>query len=184
MRCIVSTLPSIMEKLQYPIGKWNPPTSFSWEEIQANIEILKSIPAAYKALTADLSAEDLQKQYRVGSWTIQQIVNHVADTHILHYIRFKHSLTEADVQGVIGNIDAWANLTEAQTAPIEYSLTLLEGIHQRWGHLLSNMSPEDFEKGYYHPMRKVYVNLSDGLHMGIWHGQHHLSHIKLALGLS
>lgn len=171
-----------LQALQFPIGKWTPQEQYSWDEIQAKIAILKTIPAQYKAITTNLSNEDLLKQYREGSWTVRQLIHHVADMHILHYIRFKHSLTEANSEAVVAKIDAWANLDEAKNAPIEFSLTLLEGTHQRWGYLLDQMSEEDFQKGYYHPIRKIYLSLNDALDMGVWHGQHHLAHLKIALG--
>jgi exoribonuclease II len=82
--------------LQFPIGKWSPKGEYTPEEFQERLNILKNIPAEYRALTENLSHEDLQKQYREGSWTIQQLINHVADMHLLHYIRFKHALTETD----------------------------------------------------------------------------------------
>ncbi len=171
-----------LQALQYPIGKWNPQETYTWDEIQERIALLKTFPAKYRAITNGISEEDLLKQYREGSWTVRQVVNHVADMHILHYIRFKHALTEENTEGVVAKIDAWANLTEAQNAPIDFSLTLLEGTHQRWTYLLEQMTAENFTKGYYHPLRKIYIPLTDALDMGVWHSQHHLEHLKIALG--
>jgi hypothetical protein len=44
------------------------------------------------------------------------------------------------------------------------------------------MSEEEFQRGYYHPIRQIYIKLIDALDMGAWHAKHHLEHIKLALG--
>lgn len=136
-----------IQSLQFPIGKWSPKGEYTPEEIQERIDTLKSIPAAYRALTETLSHEDLQKQYREGSWTIRQLIHHVADMHLLHYIRFKQSLTETAPNGVVAKIDAWATMEEAKTAPIAYSLQMIEGTHARWTYLIEQMSEEDFRKG-------------------------------------
>ncbi|MDI9857700.1 YfiT family bacillithiol transferase [Flectobacillus roseus] len=168
--------------LQFPIGKWSPKGEYTPEEFQERLNTLKNIPAEYRALTENLSHEDLQKQYREGSWTIQQLINHVADMHLLHYIRFKHALTETDPNGVVAKIDAWATMEEAKTAPIAFSLQMIEGTHARWTYLIEQMSEEEFQRGYYHPIRQIYIKLIDALDMGAWHAKHHLEHIKLALG--
>lgn len=170
-----------IQSLQFPIGKWSPKCEYTPQEIQERIDTLKNIPAAYRALTEGLSHEDLQKQYREGSWTIQQLIHHVADMHLLHYIRFKQSLTETNPNGVVAKIDAWATMEEAQTAPIAYSLQMMEGTHARWTNLIEQMSEEDFQKGYYHPTRQIHIKLIDALDMGAWHAKHHLAHINLAL---
>jgi len=172
-----------IQSLQFPIGKWSPKGEYTAEEIQERISVLKNAPAEFRALTEHLSHDDLQKQYREGSWTIQQLIHHVADMHLLHYIRFKHSLTETDPNGVVAKIDAWATMEEAKTAPIAYSLLMIEGTHARWANLLEQMSEEEFRRGYYHPLRQLYITLLDALDMGAWHAKHHLAHIKLALGI-
>ncbi len=171
-----------LQALQYPIGKWTPKEQHTWEEIQESIAQLKTIPAQYKELTAGLSEEDLLKQYREGSWTVRQVIHHVADIHVLYFVRFKHALTEINSEGVVSKVDAWANLEEAKNAPIDYSLTLLKGTHLRWTYLLEQMTEEDFQKGYYHPTRKMYLTLMDAVDVGVWHSKHHLAHIKIALG--
>ncbi len=173
-----------LQALQYPIGKWVPQETHTWEEIQEKIALLKTIPAKYKEVSAELSDEDLLKQYREGSWSVRQIIHHVADMHVLYFVRFKHALTEVNSEAVVGKVDAWANLEEAKTAPIDFSLTLLAGVHQRWTYLLEQMTEEDFQKGFYHPTRKMYMTLKDAVDIGVWHSQHHLAHIKIALGIA
>lgn len=171
-----------IQSLQFPIGKWSPKGDYTADEIQERLTTLKTIPAEYRALTELLSHEELQKQYREGSWTIQQLIHHVADMHLLHYIRFKQALTEDNPNGVVAKIDAWATMEEAKTAPIGFSLQMMEGTHARWTNLMEQMSAEDFQKGYYHPLRQINIKLIDALDMGAWHAKHHLAHIKIALG--
>ena len=52
--------------------------------------------------------EDLKKTYREGSWTIRQLVHHVADTHQWHFIRIKQALTEENAVGIVFNVNALA----------------------------------------------------------------------------
>ena len=44
--------------------------------------------------TMDFEAEQLSAQYREGSWTVEQIIHHVCDSHLNTYVRFKWALTE------------------------------------------------------------------------------------------
>jgi hypothetical protein len=81
-------------------------------------------------------------------------------------------------------MNAWALTCDALTAPIEYSLLMLEGINKRFVYLLSTMDEEMFGKGYYHPARQLHFNLKQAVHMAIWHLEHHQAHIELAIGRS
>ena len=45
-------------------------------------------------LLRNASADDLAKQYREGSWTVRELVHHLADSHMNAFVRFKLALTE------------------------------------------------------------------------------------------
>lgn len=170
-----------LDQLRYPIGLWQAQETYSLETIQYIIRRIRQLPGEYEAAVSALSANNLAKQYRPGSWTVQQLVNHVADTHLLHFLRLKHALTEPNTTGVIGDVNAWAALEEAQTAPVADSLLMLTGLHQRIAHLAETLTTADLAISYYHPGRRRDLTLAQALSIIVWHGEHHLAHIRLAL---
>lgn len=98
-------------------------------ERDSMIGIIKQFPARLKQAVDGLTQEQLQKKYR--NWTLQQIVNHLADSHINAYVRFKMTLTEE--QPTIKPYDetGWSALDESKTTDINVSLRLLDALHHR-----------------------------------------------------
>jgi hypothetical protein len=172
-----------IENVQYPVGKWASKDHYSSEEIKQNIADILAYALKYKELTQHLSEEDLEKTYREGSWTIRQVVHHVADTHLFHFLRLKHALTEENPNGVIGNVNALAMLPDSAKAPIEDSLQMIESTHKRYAYVFSNIPVSGYGRTYYHPFRQINVNLPQAIDMTVWHAKHHLGHIEIALGL-
>jgi hypothetical protein len=171
-----------MEHLQYPIGKLIFQNNFWPEEIQGMIGIIESYPSKYTALLQNVTEEDLTKKYREGSFTVRQLVHHVADMQTLNFFRFKQVLTEESPSTYIAQIDAWS-VTPDNQAPISTSLIQLEMVHQRWVYLLRSLSEDDLNKGYFHPVRKMNLDLRQALQLSSWHIQHHYEHLKIALNL-
>lgn len=172
-----------MEHLQYPIGRFTPQPDYSETELQALIGQLEKIPADYLALTASLPEADLEKTYRSGSWTVRQLVHHVADVHLLYYMRMKKALTEPEPVAAMIDINAWSGMPDARQAPVAGSLAMIQGVNQRFIPFLQGLTQEEWNTTYYHPMRHYFQSLKQGLDMAVWHGAHHAGHIRLALGL-
>ena len=170
-----------LEQIQYPIGKWASKGHYSPEEIEQNMADILACALKYKELTQYLSNEDLEKTYREGSWTIRQLVHHVADTHLWHFIRIKQALTEENPVGVLGNVNALADLPDSAKAPIDDSLQMIESTHKRYAYVFSNILESDYGRTYYHPFRQISVNLLQAIDMTVWHAKHHLGHIEIAL---
>jgi len=55
---------------------------------------LKAVPSWLDVCIENLDEHQLQTPYREGGWTIQQVVHHIADSHLNAYIRLKLALTE------------------------------------------------------------------------------------------
>jgi uncharacterized damage-inducible protein DinB len=143
----------------------------------AMIGAIKQLPANLKKAVTGLSLEQLQTKYR--NWTLQQIVNHLADSHVNAYIRFKLTLTEK--QPTIKPYDetGWSALEESKTTDINVSLQLLEALHHRWGRLMESMKDEDFVRTYYHPEYKTVVSLGEAVGVYAWHCKHHLAQVEM-----
>jgi hypothetical protein len=143
----------------------------------AMIALLKAFPARLRAAVERLTPEQLKTRYR--NWTIQQIVNHLADSHINAYVRFKLSLTETQPTIKPYNESRWSALEEAQTTDVNISLQLLDAVHHRWLRTVENMHEKDFAHTYYHPEYQTVVSLGEALGVYAWHCQHHLAQIEL-----
>jgi uncharacterized damage-inducible protein DinB len=171
-----------MEHLQYPIGRFSPQADYAAEEIQAMIRRLEEIPDTFTHLLAGCSEAHLAKTYRPGSWNIRQLVHHVADLHLLYYLRMKKALTEPEATATLIDMNSWAELPDARQAPVAGSLLLLEGVNERFIYFLQRLDEAAWNKAYYHASRQIHLSLKQTLYMALWHASHHLAHIELALG--
>ena len=172
-----------MEHLQYPIGRFEPQPDYTPTEINTLLERLEKAPAQYEVLTALLSEADLAKTYRPDSWTVRQLVHHVADIHLLNFLRFKKALTELDYEATLIKMNDWALTPDAAQAPVAPSLLLFNGVNQRLIFLVQALDEPTLAKTLYHPVRQIQLSLKQLLYMATWHVAHHQAHIELALGL-
>jgi len=169
-----------MEHLQYPIGRfiYQP---YGEAQRMAYIDAIRQLPHKLRAVAESLSEAQLEQPYRPGGWTARQLIHHVADSHINAYIRFKLILTEDKPAIKPYNEKAWAELSDTKHTPVEASLRILEGVHDRWAKLLENIEGEAWQRCGFHPERRREVSLSEFLALYGWHSRHHLEHLKLVL---
>ncbi|AUD03248.1 DinB family protein [Spirosoma pollinicola] len=171
-----------MENRQYPIGPFLSKETYSDDELVSLIKVIESSPSQYRQLVANLSTMELAKTYREGSWTVQQLVHHVSDIALLHFLRMKKALTESPNEAaVMIDMNRWAATADATSAPIIDSITMFEGVHRRYAYLAKSLTPPMLAISYFHPTRQIQINQAQALAMSAWHVQHHLAHIKLAL---
>lgn len=167
---------SALEKLRYPIGKFNSAQPITTADAQKYVQEIAALPALMRQAVNNLSNEQLDTPYRPGGWTVRQVVHHVADSHINSYVRFKLALTENYPTIKPYEEHLWAELPDAKNESIEVSLVLLEALHQRWVVLLKSFSAADWERGYMHP-ESGKTSLLTAVGLYAWHGRHHLAHI-------
>ena len=103
--------------LRYPIGHYEG-RPFSTQQKEEWLNDIKFLPQLLENAVINLDEAQLQTPYREGGWTVQQVVHHVADSHINAYCRFKLGLTEE--HAIIRPYDqaAWANLSDTARIPI------------------------------------------------------------------
>ena len=166
-----------IEELKYPIGRYQKPEVFTPELRQEWLSVLQALPSWMDACIENLDAHQLQVPYRECGWTIQQVVHHVADSHINAYIRVKLALTEDNPTVKPYNETAWAELPDTPLVPVNVSVTLLHALHRRLVVLLQNMGPADWLRTYYHPDHKRDFPLWEVVAMYAWHSRHHTTHI-------
>lgn len=169
------------DNLKYPVGKYDHTSSIELNQVEELIEIIDDFSEDLTELVIDLEDEDLDKTYRESGWTIRQVISHCADSHANAFMRFKLALTEENPTIKPYHQNGWAGLPDADEAPVELSLLMIDGVHGRWVWLMDSMDEEDWNKTYYHPEQDRTSRLIDVLGLYAWHCRHHLEHIKLAL---
>jgi uncharacterized damage-inducible protein DinB len=165
-----------MEMNRYPIGRFSFDASSTPDKRSGWIRDIAELPALLKNAVAGLAPAQLDTPYREGGWCPRQIVHHLADSHMNSFIRFKLSLTENTPQIKPYDQDAWAKLADVTGVDIGFSLSLLEGLHARFGALLSSLQAEDFKKTFLHPENGP-MTLDRTLQTYAWHGKHHAGQI-------
>ena len=162
--------------LRYPIGRYEA-TPFSAQQKEEWLNDIKFLPQLLENAVINLDEAQLQTPYREGGWTVQQLVHHVADSHMNAYCRFKLGLTEDNPAIRPYDQAAWANLGDTAKIPINISLTLLYALHTRWYSLVSDLELKDWERTVFHPEYQKEMTLWYLLGMYAWHGKHHVAHI-------
>jgi hypothetical protein len=166
-----------IDELKYPMGKFVKPESFTPEILNHYIRNIESFPSRLRTEVEHLTDEQLDTRYRAGGWTIRQVVNHCADSHMNSFTRFKLALTE-DTPTIKPYFEArWAELADSKNMPIEPALKILEGLHQRWVVILKSLTKEELEKKYIHPEQGKELRLDGTIGLYAWHCNHHLAHI-------
>lgn len=164
------------EQLRYPIGKFQPPASYTREDLLHYIHDIKTLPGKLRNAVIKLTDAQQNTPYRTGGWTLKQVVHHLADSHMNALCRVKLALTE-DTPTIKPYHEAdWALLADYRL-PVESSLKLLEGLHQHLTTLFESFTEPEWEKAYLHPESGKKVSLKHMLALYAWHGNHHLAHI-------
>ncbi|MCX6290005.1 MAG: DinB family protein [Bacteroidetes bacterium] len=106
----------------------------------------RNLPTDLENVVKNLNQNQLDTPYREDGWTVQQVVHHLADSHMNCYIYFKLTLTE-DLPIIKDyNENDWSNTTDVLHTPISFSINLLYALHQRWADLLSSLSNDEWQK--------------------------------------
>lgn len=165
-----------MDDLRYPIGPFEPGPSPDAAKRVELISQLADAPSQLRSAVADLSRTQLDTPYRLGGWTVRQVVHHLADAHVNWYARTRRALTEDNPTIQPFDEAIWAELPDARTGPVEPSLALLDGLHARWVELFRSLNEQQWNRTMNHPDRGI-LALGAILPMLVWHMRHHTAHI-------
>src|SRR5690348_1482494 len=171
----MSTAASVPD-LSYPIGKFRYETPMTTLQRKTATDVIAQTPAKMREAVSGLSAEQLDRPYRPGGWSVRQVVHHVPDSHLNAFIRTKLALTENEPTIKPYDEKAWAKLADVPNTPIETSLVLLEAVHERWNHILRSLADADYARTFRHPEHGVRT-LDWMVALYAWHGRHHVAHI-------
>ncbi|GAP21383.1 DinB family protein [Leptolinea tardivitalis] len=148
----------------------------SQSERNALVAQIKNFPIELEALLAQYPETMFDIPVKPGEWTIRQIVHHLADAHMNALIRMKLVLTEDKPILKPYDQDKWARQADIEL-PIQSSLLILRGLHERWAELLSNLPDDDWNRAGIH-LENGLVTLDQLLKLYSGHGQTHLDQIR------
>jgi uncharacterized damage-inducible protein DinB len=162
--------------VKYPIGK-HQVVPFSQEEKEARLADILFLPRMLEYAVLNLNDDQIQTPYRDGGWTVNQVIHHVADSHMNAFIRFKLGLTEDNPTIKPYIQSAWGDTADVTAVPVNLSITLLHSLHHRWYELLKTITDEQWERTIYHPEQERKITLWELLLIYAWHGKHHAAHV-------
>src|SRR3712207_4128246 len=144
------------------------------------IDRIAALPERLAAVVAELDDAALDAHGAGDPWTVRQVTHHVADSHINAFIRMKLILTEQYPTLRPYDQDAWAELPDTSSMPVEASLGLLRGLHARWVWLLEALGEADWDRAGLHPENGD-VTLDGMLKYYAQHGEDHIAQVERIL---
>ncbi|MDL4839492.1 YfiT family bacillithiol transferase [Aquibacillus rhizosphaerae] len=167
--------------VRYPIGKLQVPEKVTLENVQEWLKQIETYTTRLRNTVDALSKEELSKNYRDGSWTVHQLVHHIADSQLNMYQRLKLALTE-DSPSVPGfDQEKWATQPDTKL-PVESSIKMLEGINERIVSLGDSLTEHQLDRFFIHQVNGK-ITVAKKVAKLAWHEEHHLAHIKIALSI-
>jgi len=165
--------------VKYPIGKLHVPEEVRLEDIQESLKQIETYTIRLSKSVDSLSEEELSRTYREGSWTVRQLVHHIADSQLNMYQRLKLALTDENPTVPNFDQDKWAIQPDTEL-PVESSIKMLEGINERIVALGNSLTEEQLDRTFVHQINGTITVATKVLKLA-WHEEHHLEHIKIAL---
>lgn len=165
--------------VRFPIGELQVPEKVTAESLQGWLKEIESYVSKLRETVNSLSDEDLSKTYREGSWTVRQLVHHIADSQLNMYQRLKLALTDENPTVPAFDEEKWAVQPDTKL-PIESSIKMLEGLNERIVSLGHSLTEEQLERTFTHQVNGE-VTVAKKIAKLAWHEEHHLAHIKIAL---
>ena len=161
---------------QFPAGPFVAEPAISSDRRAELIAQIEAAPAVLRRAVAGLSAAQLDTRYK--NWSVRQIVQHLADSHVNIYVRCKLALTEEQPTIKPYDENRWSALPDAKSGDVAVPLALLDAVHAAWVQLLGMMKDDDFARTFYHPESGAVVRLDQALVSYAWHGKHHTGQIE------
>jgi hypothetical protein len=165
--------------VKYPIGKLQVPKQVTVENIQEWLKEIETYTIRLRETVDSLGEEELSRTYRDGSWTVCQLVHHIADSQLNMYQRLKLALTDENPIVPAFDQDKWAIQPDTKL-PVESSIKMLEGINERIVSLGYSLTEAQLDRAFTH-QKNGEITVATKVAKLAWHEEHHLAHIKIAL---
>jgi hypothetical protein len=167
-----------MSDVRYPTGRFEAKGApLTGDERRTLTTRIRELPALARAGVTGLTDAQLDTPYREGGWSPRQIIHHLADSHLNAFVRTKLALTADRPTITPYDQAAWAELADVRGVPVETSLAILDGLHERWSRLLDDLEAGDFARQLTHP-EIGHIDVDLLLQLYAWHGRHHVTQIN------
>ena len=131
--------------VRFPIGELELPNQVSLVDVKRWMSEVERYIDQLKNVVNGISEEELKKRYREGSWTVRQLVHHIADSQLQLFSRLKLALTEENPSAPEFDQNQWVDLADSEL-PIEVSIQLLEGLNKRVVAIGENVTEEQLDR--------------------------------------
>lgn len=149
-------------------------------QIHNLISHIETFPERLFQVVNGLSEQQLLRRYRPESWTVRQVIHHIADSHMNGYSRMKMVLTEENPILKSYEEKDWAKTADVALISTDVSVAILRGLHARWSVFLKSLPNESWSRKGTHTGHGE-MTLEDLLAEYAEHGDLHLEHIIAAL---
>jgi len=170
--------------VKFPIGELTVPEKVSLEDIQKWLKKIDTYTIRLNEIVDSLSDEELSRTYRDDSWTVRELVHHIADSQLIMYQRLKLALTDENPTVPAFDQDKWAIQPDTKLS-IESSIKILDGINERIVSLGHSLTEEQLYRAFTlqkkGEKKKEKITVATKVAKLCWHEEHHLAHIKIAL---
>ncbi len=166
----------MINKDVHPIGFYER-VPFGPEEESSRGKHIRDLPKLMESAVSNFTEEDFRSSYRDGGWNFSQVVHHVADSHMVGYLRCKLILTVENPTLPVYPQDDFAEMADVVNVPANHSLTFLHSLHTRWLELMLSVSGDQWDRVGTHPESKEEMSLWTIFGLYAWHGRHHAMQI-------
>lgn len=165
--------------VRFPIGELEVPEHATLKDVQSWLEDIETYTTRLREAVDGLNDGQLRKTYREGSWTVRQLVHHIADSQLIMYQRLKSALTDENPTIPPFDQDKWAALPDTDL-PVDHSIKILEGLNERIVSLGQHLTEEELDRSFT-LQGSSEITVATKMKKLSWHEEHHLAHIKIAL---
>lgn len=149
------------------------------------IEVLSEQPAMLERATAGMSVTKLRQPEKPGKWSVNQVVQHLADSEIVTGYRIRMILASDNPEIQAYDQDAWAERLGYAGRSLPDALTQIRVVRARTIELLRGLEPTEWHRAGTHSERgRESVHHTVNLQAG--HDLVHLrqiARIKAAIGV-
>lgn len=165
--------------VKFPIGPLEVPEVVTLDNVKRWLGEINTYTDQLRETVDTLNDVDLTKTYRDGSWTVRQLVHHIADSQLNMYQRLKLALTENNPTITTFDQEKWAVQPDTSLS-VESSIKLLEGLNTRIVALGNGLNESDLHR-IFTLEDSGEISVAKQVAKLAWHEAHHLAHIKIAL---
>jgi hypothetical protein len=129
----------------------------------------------------DLPELELNKAYAPGKWTIRELLNHIVDAETVLYDRIRRIISEQP-RPVIWAFqqDNWCQHLDYKSFPLEINKSIFIATRKAIKYLAANFYEEKGANDFIHSETGLRT-LKDEMDKVVWHCDHHLVQIELAI---